>query len=31
MVYNRKVRGVTYNSSWGDLKEVNKKIFTFGD
>jgi len=30
-VDNRKVRGVTYNSIWGDLKEVNKKILTFGD
>ena len=28
---NRKVRGITYNSVWGDLKEVNKKILTFGD
>jgi hypothetical protein len=30
-VDNRKVRGITYNSTWGDLKEVNKKILTFGD
>ena len=30
-VDNRKVRGITYNSVWGDLKEVNKKILTFGD
>jgi hypothetical protein len=30
-VDNRKVRGVTYNSTWGDLKEVNRKILTFGD
>lgn len=30
-VDNRKVRGITYNSIWGDLKEVNKKILTFGD
>jgi hypothetical protein len=28
---NRKVRGVTYNSVWGDLKEVTKKILTFGE
>lgn len=28
---NRKVRGVTYNSTWGDLKLVNKDILTFGD
>jgi hypothetical protein len=28
---NRKVRGITYNSVWGDLKEVNRKILTFGD
>lgn len=28
---NRKVRGITYNSIWGDLKEVTKKILTFGD
>ena len=28
---NRKVRGITYNSTWGDLKEVQKKILTFGD
>ena len=28
---NRKVRGITYNSVWGDLKEVNAKILTFGD
>lgn len=28
---NRKVRAVTYKSVWGDLKEVVKKIFTFGD
>jgi len=30
-VDNRKVRGITYNSVWGDLKEVSKKILTFGD
>jgi len=28
---NRKVRGVTYKSVWGDLKEVCKKILTFGE
>jgi len=28
---NRKVRGVTYNSVWGDLKECTKNILTFGD
>ena len=28
---NRKVRGITYNSIWGDLQEVEKKILTFGD
>jgi hypothetical protein len=28
---NRKVRGVTYNEVWGDLKKVNKEILTFGD
>lgn len=28
---NRKVRGITYKTIWGDLKEVNKKILTFGD
>ena len=28
---NKKVRGVTYNSVWGDLKEVTKKILTFGE
>ena len=28
---NRKVRGITYNTVWCDLKEVNKKILTFGD
>lgn len=28
---NRKVRGITYNSVWGELKEVNKNILTFGD
>ena len=30
-VDNRKVRGVTYNSTWGDLKTVTKNILTFGD
>jgi len=30
-VDNRKVRGITYNSTWGDLKTVNKDILTFGD
>lgn len=28
---NRKVRGITYNTVWGDLKKVNKEILTFGD
>jgi len=28
---NRKVRGVTYKSIWGDLKTVTKNILTFGD
>jgi len=28
---NRKVRGVTYNSTWGDLKTVTKNILTFGE
>lgn len=28
---NRKVRGITYHSVWCDLKEVNRKILTFGD
>jgi hypothetical protein len=28
---NRKVRGITYNSTWGDLKIVNRDILTFGD
>jgi uncharacterized HAD superfamily protein len=27
---NRLVRGVTYKGLWGDLKEVTKKILTFG-
>jgi len=30
-VDNRKVRGVTYNETWGDFKKVNKDILTFGD
>ena len=30
-VDNRKVRGVTYNTVWGDFKTVNKDILTFGD
>ena len=30
-VDNRKVRGVTYNSTWGDLKTVTKNILTFGE
>jgi hypothetical protein len=28
---NRKVRAVTYNATWGDLKKVHKEILTFGD
>lgn len=28
---NRKVRGVTYNETWGNLKTVSKDILTFGD
>jgi len=28
---NRKVRGITYKSIWGDLKTVTKNILTFGD
>lgn len=28
---NRKVRGITYNETWGDLKTVSKEILTFGD
>jgi len=28
---NRKVRGITYKSVWGDLKTVNKNILTFGE
>ena len=28
---NRLVRGVTYKGIWGNLKEVVKKILTFGD
>lgn len=28
---NRKVRGITYRNIWGDLKEVQKTILTFGD
>ena len=28
-VDNRKVRGVTYNATWGDLVSVNKNILTF--
>jgi len=28
---NRKIRGITYKGIWGDLKEVMKKILTFGD
>lgn len=30
-VDNRKVRGITYKGIWGELKEVVKKIITFGD
>ena len=30
-VDNRKVRGITYKGVWGELKEVVKKILTFGD
>jgi hypothetical protein len=30
-VDNRKVRGITYNTIWGDLKTVTKDILTFGD
>jgi uncharacterized HAD superfamily protein len=28
---NRKVRGITYKGVWGDLKEVESKILTFGE
>jgi len=28
---NRKVRGVTYNETWGELQVVSKDILTFGD
>ena len=28
---NRPVRGITYKGIWGELKEVVKKILTFGD
>ncbi|CAG7580265.1 MAG: phosphoheptose isomerase [uncultured marine phage] len=28
---NRKVRGITYTETWGDLKTVSKDILTFGD
>jgi uncharacterized HAD superfamily protein len=28
---NRKVRGITYLETWGDLKTVQKEILTFGD
>jgi uncharacterized HAD superfamily protein len=28
---NRKVRGITYKSVWGDLKTVTKNILTFGE
>jgi uncharacterized HAD superfamily protein len=28
---NRPVRGITYKGIWGNLKEVVKKILTFGD
>jgi hypothetical protein len=28
---NRKVRGVTYDNVWGDLKTVTKDILTFGE
>ena len=28
---NKKVRGITYNKKWGNLKKVTKEIFTFGD
>ena len=28
---NRKVRGITYNRVWGDLKTVTKSILTFGE
>jgi uncharacterized HAD superfamily protein len=28
---NRKVRGITYKSVWGDLKTVTKDILTFGE
>lgn len=28
---NRKVRGITYDKVWGDLKTVTKNILTFGD
>lgn len=30
-VDNRKIRGITYKGVWGELKEVNKNILTFGD
>ena len=28
---NRKVRGITYDKVWGDLKTVTKEILTFGE
>jgi uncharacterized HAD superfamily protein len=28
---NKKVRGITYKETWGDLKYVTKEILTFGD
>lgn len=28
---NRKVRGITYKNTWGELKQVVKTILTFGD